>query len=93
MRIPEVAALRPRLLPEMTVFSADSAEQGTIYVGGVADALAFDEGNNVDVVVDWKSDVDPSAAVIDALSRAGARLPCRDRREGGPAGVCNERPS
>ena len=63
--IPEVAALRHRLLPEMTVFSADPAGQGTIYVGGVADALALDEGNNVDVVVDWKSDVDPSAAVID----------------------------
>jgi exodeoxyribonuclease-5 len=63
--IPEVAALRHRLLPEMTVFSADSAGQGTIYIGGVADALAFEEGNNVDVVVDWKSDVDPATAVID----------------------------
>jgi hypothetical protein len=49
----------------MTVFSADSAGQGTIYIGGIADALAFDEGNNVDVVVDWKSDVDPATAVID----------------------------
>jgi exodeoxyribonuclease-5 len=66
--IPEVAALRHRLLPEMTVFSADSAdsaEQGTIYIGGIADALALDEDNNVDVVVDWKSDVDPATAVID----------------------------
>jgi hypothetical protein len=52
----------------MTVFSADSAdsaEQGTIYIGGIADALALDEDNNVDVVVDWKSDVDPATAVID----------------------------
>ena len=49
------------MLPEMTVFSADSAGQGTIYIGGVADALAFDVGNNVDVVVDWKSDVAPNA--------------------------------
>jgi ATP-dependent helicase/nuclease subunit A len=40
--IPEVAALRPRLLPEMTVFSAELAGQGTIYMGGVADAVAFD---------------------------------------------------
>jgi exodeoxyribonuclease-5 len=63
--IPEVAALRHRLLPEMTVFSADSAEQGTIYIGGIADALALDEDDNVDVVVDWKSDVDPAMAVID----------------------------
>ena len=51
--------------PEMTVFSADSAGQGTIYIGGVADAVAFDGGNNVDVVVDWKSDVEPATAVVD----------------------------
>jgi ATP-dependent exoDNAse (exonuclease V) beta subunit len=63
--IPEVAALRDRLLPEMTVFSAEPAGQGTIYVGGVADAVAFDGGNNVDVVVDWKSDVEPATAVVD----------------------------
>jgi hypothetical protein len=65
LRIREVAALRDRLLPEMTVFSAEPAAQGTIYVGGVADAVAFDGGNNVDVVVDWKSDVEPAAAVVD----------------------------
>ena len=46
----------------MTVFSAEPARQGTIYVGGVADAVAFDGGNNVDVVVDWKSDVEPATA-------------------------------
>jgi ATP-dependent exoDNAse (exonuclease V) beta subunit len=63
--IPEVAALRHRLLPEMTVLSAEPAGQGTIYVGGVADAVAFDGGNNVDVVVDWKSDVEPATAVVD----------------------------
>ena len=62
--IPEVAALRPRLLPEMTVFSAEPAGQGTIYVGGVADALALDGGKNVDVVVDWKTDVEPTAEVV-----------------------------
>ena len=63
--IPEVAALRPGLIAEVTVFSADSGGQGTIYIGGVADALAFDVGNNVDVVVDWKSDVEPATAVVD----------------------------
>jgi hypothetical protein len=47
----------------MTVFSAEPAGQGTIYVGGVADALALDGGKNVDVVVDWKTDVEPTAEV------------------------------
>jgi exodeoxyribonuclease-5 len=64
LAIPEVVALRPRLLPEMTVFSAEPAEHGTVYVGGVADALALDGGKNVDVVVDWKTDVEPTAEVI-----------------------------
>jgi exodeoxyribonuclease-5 len=63
--IPEVVALRPRLQPEMTVLSAESGAQGTIFIGGVADSLVFDAGNNVDVVVDWKSDVEPAAAVVD----------------------------
>src|SRR5208283_3807824 len=63
--IPEVAAIRHRLLPEMTVLSAEPAGQGMIYVGGVADALALDDGKNVDVIIDWKSDVEPTAEVID----------------------------
>ena len=56
---------RPRLLPEVTVFSANPAGQGTVFVGGVADALALGDGDQVEVVVDWKSDVDPAAAVVD----------------------------
>jgi ATP-dependent exoDNAse (exonuclease V) beta subunit len=65
LALPEVLALRPRLLPEMTVFSAEPAAEGTIYIGGIADALAFDGDKNVDVVVDWKSDVEPTTAVVD----------------------------
>jgi len=65
LEVPAVAALRPRLLPEVTVFSADSAEQSTVFVGGVADALALGDGDQVEVVVDWKSDVDPAASVVD----------------------------
>jgi ATP-dependent exoDNAse (exonuclease V) beta subunit len=64
LNIPEVAELRQRLLPEMTVFSAEPTEQASIYVGGVADALALDGNNNVEVVIDWKSDVEPTEEVI-----------------------------
>jgi exodeoxyribonuclease-5 len=35
------------------------------FVGGVVDALAFNEDSKIDVVVDWKSDIAPSAATID----------------------------
>ena len=47
----------------MTVFSAEPAGQASIYVGGVADALALDANNNIEVVIDWKSDVEPTAEV------------------------------
>lgn len=63
--IPEVAALRPRLVPEMTVFSAEIVANATTYVGGIVDALALGEDGAIDVVVDWKSDVDPSAAQLE----------------------------
>jgi exodeoxyribonuclease-5 len=65
LEIPEVAALRPRLLAEVTVFAADQIEKGMTFVGGVADALALDEDKRIDVVVDWKSDIEPSAATVD----------------------------
>ena len=64
LHIPEVAALRPRLLAEVTVFAADPMANGMTFVGGVADALALDEDKRIDVVVDWKSDIEPSAATV-----------------------------
>jgi exodeoxyribonuclease-5 len=81
MTIPEVAALRPRLVPETTVFSAETSEDSIAYVGGVADAIAFSDDDTPDVVVEWKSDVDPGAAQValyreqigDYLVTTGAR--------------------
>jgi exodeoxyribonuclease-5 len=63
--IPEVAALRPRLIAEVTVYAADPAGKIMTLVGGVVDALAINEDMKIDVVVDWKSDIAPSAATID----------------------------
>ncbi|MBM3855419.1 MAG: hypothetical protein FJ399_20075, partial [Verrucomicrobia bacterium] len=81
LAIPEVTALRPRLLAEITVFSAEIAGSATTCVGGVVDALALREDGAIDVVIDWKSDVDPSAGQIelyrvqvrDYLAATGAR--------------------
>ena len=64
LNIPEVAKLRPRLVPEMTVFSAKSTGQSSIYLSGVADALALDSTNSVEVVIDWKSDIEPTQEVM-----------------------------
>jgi ATP-dependent exoDNAse (exonuclease V) beta subunit len=56
LRLPEIAALRPRLLPELAVWS----EQDGALITGRADAAAYD-GEAPDVVLDWKSDTAPSA--------------------------------
>lgn len=65
LAIPEIAAIRNRLLPEVAVFSADIAADRSTYIGGVVDALALDNDGAVEVVVDWKSDVDPRPAQIE----------------------------
>jgi exodeoxyribonuclease-5 len=65
LAIPEIVACRDRLLPEMTIFSAQADDDRTIYVGGIADAVAYQPTGAIDLVVDWKTDVSPSAQQID----------------------------
>jgi ATP-dependent helicase/nuclease subunit A len=65
LAIPEIVACRSRLLPEMTVFSAQAAEDRTTYVGGIADAIAYAASGAIDLVIDWKTDVSPSTLQID----------------------------
>jgi ATP-dependent exoDNAse (exonuclease V) beta subunit len=65
LAIPEIVACRSRLLPEMTVFSVQANGKNTTYVGGVADAVAYQPSGAPDLVVDWKTDVSPSAQQIE----------------------------
>jgi len=62
--VAEVVAVRHRLLPEVPVMASrerDGAEEVTL---GVADAVAIDEAGHPDIVIDWKSDVTPSAEAV-----------------------------
>lgn len=56
LRLPVIAALRPNLVPELAVWSATEGE----LLAGRADATAY-EGAAPAVVLDWKSDVAPTA--------------------------------
>jgi CRISPR-associated exonuclease Cas4 len=56
--LPGIAELWPNLEPEVTVYTSDS--DGT-FLSGRADAIAFVSGKP-QVVIDWKSDVEPSPA-------------------------------
>ena len=65
LQLPEVVALRPRLLPELHVYAAMFADRTVTLTAGVADAVAIDERGCIEAVVDWKSDVAPAPVQID----------------------------
>ena len=55
--LPEVAALRPRLLSEYPVFASREIEAHEEVTTGIVDAVALDRDGAPQVVIDWKSDV------------------------------------
>jgi exodeoxyribonuclease-5 len=65
LHLPEIVALRPLLRPEVSIFS--SRADGAIFemTSGIADALALGPDGSIDVVVDWKSDVNPDAKTVE----------------------------
>lgn len=63
LAVPEIAALRASLLPEYPVAHSGTEDGEEAVTLGVADAVAW-EGDRIRLVVDWKSDVSPSAATI-----------------------------
>jgi ATP-dependent exoDNAse (exonuclease V) beta subunit len=65
LAIPEISACRSRLIPELTVFSVQSNADGAIYTGGVVDALAHHADGSIALIIDWKTDVDPSLQQIE----------------------------
>ena len=58
LNIPEIAELRPRLLPEHTIYGTQATDDGELIVSGIANAVAYDAKGRIEVIVDWKSDVD-----------------------------------
>ena len=82
LQLPEIAALRPRLLPEFRVYASTIEDRAASLMAGIADAVAIDETGHIDVVVDWKSDVNPGTEQIamyrkqvrDYLQATGAQI-------------------
>ena len=64
LQLPEIAELRPRLLPEFHVYAASVTGQTTSLTAGIADAVTI-EGQKIQTVVDWKSDVNPTPADVE----------------------------
>ena len=76
LALPEVAALRPLLTPELTVFGSESDGKNETLVSGIADAVARDGNYRIKIIVDWKSDVE-----IDADKLAAYRTQLSDYRK------------
>jgi exodeoxyribonuclease-5 len=64
LKVPEVEALRPRLLPEVPVYSGLAEGNAMTLTAGIADAVAVDAAGKITDVIDWKSDVAPAATMI-----------------------------
>ncbi|MER8395417.1 UvrD-helicase domain-containing protein [Mesorhizobium sp. M1340] len=64
LTLPEVATLRPRLVPEFPVYASVLTDGEESATAGIADAIAFRSDGSPQVVVDWKSDVNPAPETI-----------------------------
>ena len=65
LRLPEVAELRPRLLPEFPVYASIVTNGQEEAASGIADAIALGHDGTPEVVVDWKSDVNPTPKMLE----------------------------
>ena len=65
LALPEVRELTPRLLSEFSVFGSREVDGGEEASAGVADAIALGADGRPEVVIDWKTDVRPSARTLD----------------------------
>lgn len=65
LALPEIAAIRPRLVPELPVYGLSEGKGLELATYGIVDALCIGEDGKPELIIDWKSDVNPSAAASD----------------------------
>ncbi len=58
LSLPEIAEIRSRLVPEYTVYGSHESADSEIIVSGIADAVVYDAEGRIELIVDWKSDVE-----------------------------------
>ena len=60
LSLPDIVALRPGLMAEFPVYASTLTDTHEEAKAGIVDAIAFDSEGVPQVVIDWKSDVDPT---------------------------------
>ena len=83
LALPQVSALRPRLVPELPVHIALSVSGEERIISGVADAVAVAADGSIEAVIDWKSDIAPSSETIAEYRSQVRTLSHGDRRPEG----------
>ena len=63
--LPQIAELRPTLVPEFTVYASERLEGTEQATAGIADATSFGDDGASQAIIDWKSDVDPRPETIE----------------------------
>jgi ATP-dependent exoDNAse (exonuclease V) beta subunit len=64
LALPDIWAVRDRLVPECTIAASFVTHDGEDITLGIADAVVLDPDGGLALVVDWKSDVDPAPATV-----------------------------
>ena len=65
MALPEIAELRPMLVPELPVYASTFLEGVEHATAGITDATGFASDGTLKVIIDWKSDVDPAPEAVE----------------------------
>ena len=65
LSLPEITALRPRLLPEFPLYASRVSDGEEEARAGIADAIALGTDGTPELVIDWKSDVDPAPEMLE----------------------------
>ena len=79
LSLPEIATLRPLLIPEYSVFGSKNDGRAETLVSGIAGAVARDVNDKIKAIVDWKSDVEMGTDKLAAYCSSAWRLSQPDR--------------
>jgi exodeoxyribonuclease-5 len=69
LALPEVSERRSRLIPEYPVYGCADVDDETEIIAGIVDAVALDDAGAMEVILDWKSDVAPTASTTNDYMR------------------------
>lgn len=65
LSLPEIAAVRARLISEFPVYASEEIDGVERAISGIVDAMCVGPDGKPELVIDWKSDVKPDVATVE----------------------------